>query len=133
MRMLTFFVEDCARCFAVRKIRYCSMTEVKWVRIFATEAEARERIAADRPQLLVVNGTRICLVLHANQFMAVQDACSHNGQSLSKGSVNYLGEIVCPWHGYRFEMSSGRACDSSSPDLRTYPIRIDGTGFYIAI
>ena len=104
-----------------------------WIKIFNTEFEARQRIDVDRPQLLIVREQRICLVLHDNNFMAVQDACTHNGQSLSKGHVNYLGEIVCPWHGYRFDLSTGVPCDSSCPDLVTYPIRIDETGFYLAI
>lgn len=106
---------------------------MEWVKIFSSDEEARKRIRPDKPQLLVVNGKRICLVLHNNNFLAVQDACSHNGESLSKGQVNYLGEIVCPWHGYRFELNTGRACDSSCADLKTFLVRIDGDGFYIAV
>jgi nitrite reductase/ring-hydroxylating ferredoxin subunit len=104
-----------------------------WIKIFNSETEARERIKPDSPQLLIIGSTRVCLVLHGGKFSAVQDACSHNGQSLSKGAVNYLGEIVCPWHGYRFDLTSGRPCDSSSPDLITYSVRIDDSGFYLAI
>ena len=104
-----------------------------WIKIFNSEAEARQRILPDKPQLVVIGETRICLVLHNGNFSAVQDACSHNGQSLSKGTVNYLGEIVCPWHGYRFDLNSGRPCDSSNPDLVTYGIKIDETGFYLAV
>jgi nitrite reductase/ring-hydroxylating ferredoxin subunit len=106
---------------------------MEWVRIFSSEQEARRRILNHKPQLVAVYGKRICLTLHDNNFFAVQDACSHNGESLSKGHINHLGEIVCPWHGYRFELQTGRPCDSSSPDLATYPIKIDESGFYIGI
>lgn len=106
---------------------------MSWVKIFNTEAEAYQRIKPDTPQLVIIGSTRVCLVLHQGRFSAVQDACSHNGQSLSKGKVNFLGEIVCPLHGYRFDLNSGRACDSSSPDLVTYAVRIDETGFYLAV
>ncbi|HEY9045120.1 MAG TPA: Rieske 2Fe-2S domain-containing protein [Ohtaekwangia sp.] len=106
---------------------------MEWIKIFANDTEARHRITQDRPQLLVIHGKRICLVLHAGNFQAVQDACSHNGESLSKGQVNFLGEIICPWHGYRFDLKSGRACDSSSPDLHTYPVKSDDSGFFIGI
>lgn len=104
-----------------------------WIKIFTSKAEAFNRIKPDTPQLLIVGSKRICLVLHNGMFSAVQDACSHNGQSLSKGTVNFLGEIVCPWHGYRFDLKTGRPCDSSSPDLITYPVKIDETGFYLAV
>jgi nitrite reductase/ring-hydroxylating ferredoxin subunit len=106
---------------------------MEWVKIFSNDAEARSRILPDKPQLLVIYGKRICLVLHDENFRAVQDACSHNGESLSKGQVNYLGEIVCPWHGYRFRLDSGQACDSSSPDLKTFPVKSDDSGFFIGI
>ncbi|HEY0770964.1 MAG TPA: Rieske (2Fe-2S) protein [Sphingobacteriaceae bacterium] len=109
------------------------MNSTTWIKIFASEAAARERIKPDTPQLVIIGSTRICLVLHDDSFSAVQDACSHNGQSLSRGHINYLGEIVCPWHGYRFDLATGRACDSSSPELKTYPVRIDETGFYLAV
>jgi nitrite reductase/ring-hydroxylating ferredoxin subunit len=106
---------------------------MEWIKIFSSEAEARQRILPEKPQLLIVKGTRICLALHQNAFHAVQDACTHNGESLSKGRLNYLGEIICPWHGYRFSMESGRACDSSSRDLVTYPIQSDESGFYLGL
>lgn len=106
---------------------------MEWVRVFPTEQEARRRIQNDKPQLVAIYGKRICLALHNDQFFAVQDSCTHNGESLSKGHINYLGEIVCPWHGYRFDLQTGRPCDSSSPDLATYPVKVDDTGFYVGI
>jgi nitrite reductase/ring-hydroxylating ferredoxin subunit len=109
------------------------IVQMEWIKIFPTEAEARLRILPQKPQLLIVHGKRICLALHDDVFYAVQDSCTHNGESLSKGRLNYLGEIICPWHGYRFSMQSGRASDSSCPDLTTYPIRADASGFYIGL
>jgi nitrite reductase/ring-hydroxylating ferredoxin subunit len=106
---------------------------MEWIKIFSGDAEARQRILPDRPQLVIVANARICVTLHDDNFYAVQDACTHNGESLSKGKINFLGEVVCPWHGYRFELKSGRACDSSSPDLRTYPVKINESGFFIGL
>lgn len=104
-----------------------------WIKIFDSESKARETITADKPQLLILNGKRICLALHNNTFFAVQDSCSHNGESLSKGNINYLGEIICPLHNYRFNLQNGRECGSRSRDLVTYPIKIDESGFFVGI
>ena len=106
---------------------------MEWIKIFPSSEEAERRISPGKPQLVIVAGVRICLVRVDTVFFAVQDSCSHNGESLSKGKVNFLGEIVCPWHGYRFELKSGKACDSSSPDLRTYPVEINESGFFIGL
>jgi nitrite reductase/ring-hydroxylating ferredoxin subunit len=106
---------------------------MEWVKIFSDITEAKQRLISDHPQLVIIGQSRICLVRRNDSYYAVQDSCSHNGESLSGGKVNYLGEVVCPWHGYRFELASGRATDSSCADLRTYPIKFDESGFFIGI
>jgi nitrite reductase/ring-hydroxylating ferredoxin subunit len=106
---------------------------LEWVKIFASKTEARIRLRDAQPQLLVVYGRRICLVLRQGQPFAIDDTCPHNGESLSKGSLNYLGEIICPWHGYRFELKTGRESAERCKDVVTYPIREDDTGFYLGL
>jgi nitrite reductase/ring-hydroxylating ferredoxin subunit len=104
-----------------------------WIKIFSDEAEARNKIQDNKPQLLIVNGIRICLTLHNNTFFAVQDACPHQGESLSKGAINYLGELICPLHNYRFDLQSGRECATRSRDLKTFPIKADESGIFIGL
>jgi len=106
---------------------------MEWLKIFGSEEEARAVIKEDQPRLLIVSQKRICISLHQGEFFAVQDECTHNAESLSKGKVNYLGEIICPWHNYRFDLSTGRACDSSCKDLTTYALKSDATGFFIQV
>ena len=115
------------------KANQTNLKLMEWLKIFGSEAEARIKVKEHKPQLLIVNSKRICLALHQGEFFAVQDACSHTGESLSKGQINYLGEIICPWHNYRFQLSSGRACDSSCRDLVTYSLKSDDTGFFIGL
>ena len=106
---------------------------MEWIRIFKSAEEARDILSKRNPRLLIVRGKRICLASHEGEFFAVQDSCSHNGESLSKGKINYLGEIICPWHNYRFQLQSGQACESSCRDLVTYPIKTDVDGLFIGI
>jgi 3-phenylpropionate/trans-cinnamate dioxygenase ferredoxin subunit len=104
-----------------------------WVKIFSDAKAASERLQENKPQLLIVNGNRICLVKRDQQFYAVSDRCTHNGESLSKGKVNYAGEIVCPWHGYHFSLQSGREWQERCADLVTFPIREEADGLYIGL
>jgi len=106
---------------------------MEWIKIFASEEEAKNKLSPGKPQLLILHGKRICLVWYQDVFLAVQDSCTHNGESLSKGAINYLGEIICPWHNYRFDLRTGKACDSSSADLKTYPVKSDPSGFFVGI
>lgn len=106
---------------------------MEWVKIFPSGDEARKRLIENKPQLLIVHGRRICLVLRDGDFYALEDTCSHSGESLSKGTINYLGEVVCPWHAYRFSLKTGRESGEKSRDLVTYRIREDEAGFYIGV
>jgi nitrite reductase/ring-hydroxylating ferredoxin subunit len=106
---------------------------MQWVKIFSGEEEARQRLQINKPQLVIANGKRICLITRANTFYAVQDSCSHNGESLSKGHINYLGEVICPLHNYCFDPQTGREMQSRSADLKSYPIKIDDSGFFIGV
>ena len=103
------------------------------VKVFADMQEAERRLMINKPQLLIVDGIRICLVLHDGVLSAVEDRCTHNGESLSKGTVNYLGEVVCPWHGHRFDLKTGRESTERSRDLITYPVSSTPEGVFINI
>lgn len=106
---------------------------MEWVRIFSSEAEAQSRLKENQPQLVVVRKLRLCMVKRDNHFLVVQDACTHNGESLSRGKVNHLGEIICPWHGHQFDLASGREISERSGDLNTFPVRIQEDGVFIGI
>lgn len=106
---------------------------MEWVKVLPDLKIASERLVENKPQLLIVRGKRICLVKRENHFFAVSDTCSHNGESLSKGLVNFAGDVVCPWHGHQFNLKTGREHQERSADLVTFPIREEADGLYIGL
>lgn len=106
---------------------------MSWVKLFGGMDEAERLLANGRPQLVVADGKKICLALRDQRLFAVADKCTHNGESLSKGTVNYLGEVICPWHGYRFQLSTGRESQERSADLETFPVKVESDGVYLLI
>jgi nitrite reductase/ring-hydroxylating ferredoxin subunit len=116
-----------------KKVIFAKGISMQWVKIFSDEQEARSRIAVNHPQLVIIGTTRLCVVNNKDGFYAVQDSCTHSGASLSQGTINYLGEIICPLHNYCFDLQSGREISSRSADLKSFPVMIDETGFYIGI
>lgn len=105
---------------------------MEWIKIFADKEEAHALLGENRAQTMAISGKKICMAIVSGQIVAVADRCTHNGESLGKGKVNFLGEVVCPWHGYRFDLKTGR-CRSDAPDLETFPVRSDGSGVFIGI
>jgi len=59
----------------------------------------------------------------SGQYQALSGACPHEGGPLADGAL--LGDsVVCPWHGFDFDVRTG-ACDVA-PDLSVsvYPVRV---------
>jgi nitrite reductase/ring-hydroxylating ferredoxin subunit len=106
---------------------------MEWIRIFPSQREMQHALSENRPRQLQVRGKKICLVYRNAQLNAVEDSCPHNGESLSKGAVNFQGEIVCPWHGQRFSLKTGREGDQQSRDLIVYPVKETEEGMFIGI
>ena len=76
-------------------------------------------------------GLRIALAYVDGKVFAVDDTCSHEDASLSKGSLH--DECVkCPLHGSRFDLNSGEALDDPAEDpIRTYSVKIDGDRIFV--
>lgn len=106
---------------------------MEWIRVFSSVEEACDKLAENQPRLLVLRQLRLCMVRRGNDFYVVQDACSHNAESLSKGKVNHLGEIICPWHGHQFNLISGREIFERSADLKTFPVKVQDDGLFIGL
>lgn len=67
-------------------------------------------------------GRRFLVCRRAGEFFAVADRCTHAAWRFSNGSL-LAGELVCPLHGGRFDVSTGRAtCPPASKPLRTYAV-----------
>ncbi len=84
-------------------------------------------------QLLQIEGLSICLAHTTAGFFAVADACPHLGYSLSKGTTNYLNEVICPWHSYRYNLNNGRECEYKSRNAVTYPVEVREDGVYLGL
>lgn len=94
--------------------------------------EAVAALGENKANTVAIGGRKLCLAIINQQLVAVSDRCTHNGESLGKGKINYAGEVVCPWHGYRFDLKTGR-CRSNSPDLETFPVKIENDGVFVKI
>jgi len=81
----------------------------------------------------MVGRKRICVVKHHGKFFAVQNNCTHSGGSLSEGTINYLGEVVCPLHQHQFNLKTGRENGQRSKDLECFPIKESEEGVFILI
>ena len=102
-------------------------------KLFDSLEEAKRRLSMNKPIKVSAAEFKISLVRTPQGIFAIADECTHLGESLSKGTVNHLGEIVCPWHSYRFNLKSGEECQRRSPKAKTFKIQAEEKGVYLAV
>jgi len=79
-----------------------------------------------------VDGVAVLLCNAGGAIGAYEDACPDTPLALSLGQLDG-GAIVCPWHGCRFEASSGRRSGHRGTGLRSFPVSLAGTTVRVAV
>ena len=78
-------------------------------------------------------GYRILVALAEGTVYAVDDMCTHEDASLSKGSL-HADCVKCPLHGSRFRLASGEALDEPAEEaLNTYSVNIEGDNIMVGL
>ena len=98
---------------------------MKWINIAKTsEIEPGQNI------VIQLDDEDIAIFNTGTEFYAINNTCPHQGGPLNEGTL--AGEVVtCPWHGWQYNLKSG--CPITTPNLRTYPLRIHGDTLQVAI
>ncbi len=91
-------------------------------------------------RIVSVNGREIGVFNVNGKFYALRNLCPHQSAPLCLGELTGLavsdepgeiewtreGEILrCPWHGWEFDIRSGRTVFQSNSRVKTYDLRIE--------
>ena len=110
------------------------MSERAWHDVGAVD-EVRD---AGRVVLRVAGREIGVLVLAEGEALhAVRNRCPHHGAPLCRGTVRerLVGTpgaytpsgrqvLACPWHGWEFDLETGRCPDDPRMRVATYPVRV---------
>jgi nitrite reductase (NADH) small subunit len=83
-----------------------------------------ERIPPGEGQTFLVDGREIAVFRSRDDVVrATQARCPHRAGLLADGIVGE-GRVICPLHGYRFELASGAAVGNACEALRTFHVEL---------
>lgn len=75
-------------------------------------------------------GVAVCNV--DGTVYVVDNTCPHAGGPLGEGSID--GElIVCPWHGWRYNVRTGERPENPDISVHCYHVRIENDIIYILL
>lgn len=107
----------------------------------------------DKGLCVRAEGVKLVLVKTGGAVHAVENRCPHLGVPIGRGRIEG-GEIVCPFHGSRFNLATGENTDWVAaiagvkiPDwssallsfgrkaqpIRTFPVTVEGEGVYVEL
>lgn len=96
------------------------MTEPKWTRVTHCR-----NVPVHEGRSIKLGELELALFNLGGRFAAVENRCPHEGGPLCDGIVSGA-TVVCPLHGWRFDLETGFAVRASAPArVRTFPTRVE--------
>ena len=91
----------------------------QWIDVGAADA-----VKESQPFPVEVEGVPIVVVRCGNEFFAVEDRCTHDGEALGEAEIENC-QIICPRHGAHFCARTGEALTPPAYEpLRTFGVRV---------
>ena len=82
-----------------------------------------DEVAPGKGRRVVIEGKEIALFNVDGTFHAMEDTCLHAGGPLHEGVLE--GSIVtCPWHAWKFDVTSGRCDLNPKVTLSCFDVRV---------
>ena len=70
-----------------------------------------------------IEGKAVALANVAGKIYAINNTCLHRGGPLGQGTLE--GKVVtCPWHGWQFDVSTGKVLENLEAGVDCYPTEI---------
>lgn len=106
---------------------------MNWYKLFPSKETLLEALGPEQRRIVKIGARKVCLIWHEERFYAFDNLCPHNKHSLLEGVVNYIGEIVCPLHAYRYSLHDGGECEGRSIPLKIHQLVEKEDGMYLGL
>ena len=78
------------------------------------------------------DGRLVMLLSTAKGIVVVENRCPHAGGTLDNGILRE-DTLTCVWHGWRFQLPSGRCLSHPPARLATIPVEIEDNNIFICL
>jgi nitrite reductase/ring-hydroxylating ferredoxin subunit len=94
------------------------------------ETSSLAELPEGKGRCVKLNGLELAVFRRAGRLLAIENACPHEGAALAEGELK--GDfVVCPGHGYRFNLRTGNCSDAPDLSARVYPVALRGSALVL--
>lgn len=91
-----------------------------------------EEVPVVMPKRVEIQGRGVLICRSDDAFFAVDEICPHKQRSMAYGVV-FEGDIICPWHGYAFDLETGRCDQRRCAPANVYELQIAEEQIYVRV
>ncbi len=77
-----------------------------------------------------LNGREVALFNVDGSIFAIDNCCPHRGGPLAEGIIEGL-EVICPWHGWRFDVTSGACTTLPTKPVDAYDVKVENGEIWV--
>ncbi|MSQ02879.1 MAG: hypothetical protein EXR71_13465 [Myxococcales bacterium] len=74
---------------------------------------------------VIMGGTSVAVAHVGGVHYAIANTCAHAGGPLGDGKMTGT-TVTCPYHGWKYDVTTGGCLTDASVSVRTFPVRIVG-------
>jgi nitrite reductase/ring-hydroxylating ferredoxin subunit len=89
-------------------------------------------IGAGEARVVEADGKALALFNVDGAYYALDNACSHRGGPLGEGDLDGT-VVVCPWHAWRWDVTTGSNVNNPAIKMACYPVSIDGGRVFVEL
>lgn len=71
-----------------------------------------------------VDGRHVALFRLADGFHALDNLCLHRAGPICEGDIDARDVVTCPWHGWSYQIRTGRLTQDPSVAVSRHDVRI---------
>lgn len=84
---------------------------------------AESEIPDGERKIIQAGNLSIGVFHHKGEWYAIRNLCLHRGGPVAAGRLDG-DNLICPWHGYTYDVTTGRLLLDPTARLDTYPVKI---------
>lgn len=114
------------------------MTTLGWTALGSIQDLVSDLTNSNNLKEISLEGKRILLSYHKQEFGTINARCNHMGAPLVQGRLKEDGCIECPWHYWQFDHKTGEAKNKAYEPLAScggktsaFPLKIENEVLYI--
>ena len=105
-------------------------------------------VAIGQPRIVTLGRMSVGIFQLGDGYAALLNICPHRAGQLCEGPIcgttrqtdkaeftyERAGELIrCAWHGWEFEIRSGKCLVDDKLKARTFPVHVDGEDIYVEL